>query len=194
MRSYRRWVQAAALLAAAALASYAAVVKYEPVAPGSSVTFYAHSTGHDFSGTSPAVKGAFGADRSNVEGTAYGDFRIAVRTLKTGITARDNKMYDLFLSDRFPDITFHLKRMQAVRWTGTDSFTATASGDLTAHGVTKAVAMPVNCTLVGQRLTVKGTADMKISDFGMEPPGILFIRVSDAVRVSFTVLADPARG
>lgn len=175
------------LLLAAATAIQAAVRNFETAPSGNHVTFYAHSTGHDFEGKSPQVAGKFGCDRERIAETAYGEFRIPVRSLKTGIDGRDNEMYATFEEPRYPEIAFKLRSMREIRQNGADTYSARAVGDLSIHGVTREVSLPVTAVFRGEQVTVTGTASVKITDFGMKPPGFLFFRVADQVRLSFRV-------
>jgi len=46
----------------------------------------------------------------------------------------------------------------------------TAVGDLTLHGVTKSIAMPLEAQLVGERIVVIGSADIVYGDFDIQLP------------------------
>ena len=46
----------------------------------------------------------------------------------------------------------------------------TAVGDLTLHGVTKSIAMPLEAQLVGERIIVIGSADIVYGDFDIQLP------------------------
>ena len=48
--------------------------------------------------------------------------------------------------------------------------TATAKGDLTINGVTKAVEFPLQAKLVDGTVVVVGSLDVTFSDFGVEVP------------------------
>ncbi|MEK8023515.1 MAG: YceI family protein [Candidatus Hydrogenedentota bacterium] len=179
------WLAGLTLLLA--VAASGAVQKYDMTGARNSLVFHAHSTGHDFEGKTAVVKGEFGCDRQKVAETAFGEARIPIRTLKTGISARDNEMYKIFGGDEKSEIVFKLRELKAPRWTGSDTFTATASGDLTVHGTTRRVPVEIMAGFAGSDLAVTGTARVKITDFGMEPPGFLFFKVSDDVKITFTV-------
>ncbi len=185
---------AVTVVAATSVAAYA-MTEYRAAAP-SAVTFHAHSTGHDFNGTSATIRGSFGCDRERIVETAHGEIAIPVSSLKTGIGARDTKMNAVFDVARFPHITFHLTKIENLRWSGADTFTATAVGELAMHGVTAPKRVPIIGAFQGEKLTVTGRLDCRITEFGMERPGFLFVRVADDVRVDFRVTgaAAPVRG
>jgi len=48
--------------------------------------------------------------------------------------------------------------------------TATAIGDLTLHGVTKTVQIPLSATLAAGIVTVTGSLDIQFADYAIEPP------------------------
>jgi polyisoprenoid-binding protein YceI len=184
--SYRH-LAAVVFLALAAAAAYAAVRDYTPSDAGNGVTFFAHSTGHDFQGKSSRFDGKFGCDRERIVESAYGELRVPVRSLATGIRARDAEMLKTFEADRYPEITFKLAKLENVRWIGTDSFTARAVGSFAMHGKSKEVSVPLGGVFSGDQLSISGVANLKITDYGMTPPGFLVFRVADEVRISFKV-------
>lgn len=172
-------------LAAAPPSSTSGIVSYEPVA--STVVFHARSTGHDFDGTTTRVAGRFACDRARPAETARAEIRIGVRGLETGIGARDTEMYTRFEADRNPEIIFRLKRLEEIAWTDADSFRARAVGDLTIRGVTRERPVDLAVTFRGDEAVVTGGAPVKMTDFGIDPPGFLFFRVSPDVRIEFAV-------
>lgn len=198
MKPLRRPLAVLASVAAAvtstmvALAAHAAMLEYRPTENGCRVAFYAHSTGHDFTGATSKIVGSFGADRERVAETAHGEIRIPVRLLKTGIAARDKKMYEVMAADRFPAIIFRLSRLDGVRWTGADTFTATMNGSLSIHGVPREVSLPVVAAMRGGDVAVTGEVRLKMTDYGIDPPGFLFLRVADEVRIAFTMVGRAA--
>ncbi len=62
-----------------------------------------------------------------------------------------------------------------------DTITATATGDLTLHGVTRSVAFPIEGLLVDpQTIVVVGSLDIALADFDIEPPtGFSVLSIED---------------
>lgn len=192
MFSFRRIRNASLALSLLALVSASASGGDLRPVSGSSVVFHAHSTGHDFDGRSAIVHGRFGCDRARLPETAYGELSVPIDTLHTGIAARDAKMLTVFDTPRHPAIGFRLARLEQVRWTGTDTFTATAVGTLSMHGVSLPRTAVITGVFRGDHLSIAGHLACRITEFGMERPGFLFVRVADEVRVDFRLEGAPA--
>jgi polyisoprenoid-binding protein YceI len=51
-----------------------------------------------------------------------------------------------------------------------EAVVVTARGDLTIHGITQAVEIPLTAQLVGEIVTVTGRLDVVFADYGVEVP------------------------
>jgi polyisoprenoid-binding protein YceI len=71
------------------------------------------------------------------------------------------------------------------------TMSTTATGDLTVHGVTRRVSLPVVMTVSGDQLRATGEATIKQTDFDMKPysGGLGLIKIRDEVKITFTVIA-----
>jgi hypothetical protein len=93
----------------------------------------------------------------------------------------DKNMWNAFEADKFPKIQFNMKSYRL------EGQTVTAQGDLSMHGQTKAVTLSGFADIKGNKLAIKGVYLMKMSDFGIKPPVMMFgtIRTSDPVKIYF---------
>lgn len=108
-------------------------------------------------------------------GTAVTDLSVTVdmMTLQSDRSQRDNALRNRGLeTGAFPTATFALAEPIALGSVPEDgeAFTATAVGDLTLHGVTNSISMPVEGSLVDGTVVVVGSVDVTLTDYGMEPP------------------------
>jgi len=166
----------------------AEIEKYSTGKDGNNITFFAHSTGHDFQGTTSDIEIKFGGDKDKIEATAFCDLSIPVCSLKTGINRRDINMYDAFEKDKFPEITFKLEKLQNVKWSGSDTFTAISEGILNIHGVSRRVKFNVLVRKIGTKVIVDGNTSLNMTDYKIEPPSFLFFKVADNVKISFHII------
>lgn len=98
-------------------------------------------------------------------------FEVKTDNIDTANEKRDQhlKSPDFFNAKQFPTITF---KSTAVKSAGDNKFEVT--GDLTLHGVTKSITVPIIKTgeadtkMMGYRTGWEATADIKRSDFGMQ--------------------------
>ena len=68
-----------------------------------------------------------------------------------------------------------------------------ATGDLTIHGVTRTVTIPLQARLSGSRIEVAGSITFPFSDFGMTPPSIGgFVSVQPNATMEFDIFFQPA--
>ena len=121
-------------------------------------------------GRTPDVSGTLtlaGATISAVDVTAD------LTTLQSDDDRRDGQLRrQAIQTEQFPTATFKLTRPIELVAAPTDGETlsATATGDLTLHGVTKSVEVPIEATLNGDVVTVTGRIDILFADYGIEPP------------------------
>jgi polyisoprenoid-binding protein YceI len=64
-------------------------------------------------------------------------------------------------------------------------------GDLTIHGATRGVTLPVLARREGGIWILSGELPVRLSEYNIPDPSILFNRVQDEVRVTFTLRTKP---
>ena len=112
------------------------------------------------------------------------DVTANMQTLKSDQDRRDNAIKDRGLqTNQFPEAKFVLTEpidFGAVPKAG-ETVTATATGDLTLHGVTKRVSIPLEAVWNGgDEIQVKGNLPIKFADYDIEAPSIGgFVEVQD---------------
>lgn len=121
-------------------------------------------------GRTPLVTGSLEADWLTITS-------VSVHADLTGLAsdsgARDGQVKKQGLETAtFPDGIFELTSPIEVGAIPTEGelFTADALGDLTIHGETREVTVSIEGTVKGGRLVVIGSADILMSDFGIEAP------------------------
>jgi polyisoprenoid-binding protein YceI len=101
------------------------------------------------------------------------DVDVDLTTLQSDSGTRDGALRSRGLeSDRFPTATFSLTQPLALP-VGADTgerVTAQATGDLTIHGVTRQVEIPLQAQLVNDTMVVVGSLDLTFSDYDVEVP------------------------
>ena len=96
----------------------------------------------------------------------------------------------------YPTITFISTRIEDLKWEvpGSDA-TATVVGNLTLHGVTREIRVPVDAILSPDgKLSADGEVSFDFTEFGVVPPSALFgaIKAGSVVDLNFRVIAVPA--
>jgi polyisoprenoid-binding protein YceI len=91
-------------------------------------------------------------------------------------------------TDQFPQATFKLTTPIELGFTPADgqTITASATGELTLHGVTKTVEVPIQAQVSGNVVTVAGSIEIQFADYGITPPSsFVVLSVEDHGTVEF---------
>lgn len=118
------------------------------------------------------------------------DFEVDLTTLKSepAEPRRDSKIGPALETDKFPKATFTLTSPIAID-AKKSTATVDATGDLTIHGVTKSVTIPITATLVKSQLELVGTITFPFADFEVHQPNFGgFVTVDDDVALEFKLL------
>jgi len=68
---------------------------------------------------------------------------------------------------------------------------ATARGDLTLHGVTRHVDVPVQARWTGSRIEIAGSVDITLADYQIEKPvGFIVLSIGDTGTIEFHLLFE----
>jgi len=164
------------------------------------IQFHLDSLLEPISGTASGVTGTVSFDAANPGATTG---RIVVAT--NSLTVSNSMMTDHLRSDKWlnapvnPEIVFELTKLDNVKTTGNDT-TATATGNLSIKGVTKAVSVPVKLTYLadalgkrtkpenkGDLLVVRGEFTINRSDYGIMP-GQMEDKVNPQVKLTLAIV------
>lgn len=166
--------------------SFDALQRFALVPSLSRVGFDAKSTLHDFSGACTNVEGEIQVALARPAAGCSGFVRASAAALETGLAERDEEMRKVLGVAEFAEIRFDWKTFEPGEVDATAMrVTGTAHGDLTIHGKTRAVALPVRVAVdASRRLGIEGELHVKMSDFGVAPPSKLgVISVDDDIVV-----------
>ena len=145
-------------------------------------TFAGLSVASDAVGRTHDVQGTMTVDSDTSVSAA--EVRAGLQSLESDEDRRDNAIRNRGLeTNRFPDATFSLTEPVQLPSppTAGQSVTTTATGDLTLHGVTKQVEIPLDARWDGSTIQVVGTLDITMADYDIDPPSVGgFVSVEDA--------------
>jgi polyisoprenoid-binding protein YceI len=129
-----------------------------------------------------------------IDGTTVTDADVEVRmkTLQSDRQRRDEKMRtDGLQTDQFPTATFALAEpvdLGPAPAKGT-AMQLDATGDLTLHGVTRRVTVPLEGRWDGETVEVVGELPIQFSDYDITPPNIGgFVTVADKGRMELKLI------
>jgi polyisoprenoid-binding protein YceI len=129
------------------------------------------------------------------QGGAYrasdANFTVDVSKLKSNEDRRDNKIRTIGLeTDKYPQATFAVAGPIAIPKDAVDGkiVTVQAEGDMTLHGVTKKVSIPLQVQRNGNEIRIVGNYDFAWDDFGMTAPSVPpFVSVTGNPKLEFDV-------
>ncbi|MEX0681021.1 MAG: YceI family protein [Balneolales bacterium] len=143
---------------------------------------------HTFTGKSRHLVGMIDFNENVI------DFYLDLSTIKTGIGRRDRDMYRTLNIDEFPFAEFTGKLELQVDPETNSRQHVTADGEFTVHGVTRDVR--INGYIEKQEnggLLLEAEWTLLLENYEIEPPGILFYRVSDEQKIRIEVLLEPRK-
>ena len=123
-------------------------------------------------GRSPVVTGTI-----SIEGTSVTAVNVDVdtTTLKSSSGLRDGRIKTMGLETvKFPTASFALSTPVAVPGSLKPGVATTidATGDLTLHGVTKSITIPLTACWTGTVVMVDGSTPIVMADYAISPPSI----------------------
>ncbi len=92
---------------------------------------------------------------------------------------------------RFPEISFKSKKVTG-KGLGGSGYDLSLVGDLSLHGVTREITVPVRVTIEGRILTATGEATILHDQFGMERVSVFggAVKVKNEIGISFRIVAE----
>lgn len=130
--------------------------------------------------------------------TLTAQVEIPVRSLASGRRRMDREMFSALNASEYPTITYRLTEMERMPEEheppdpGDEPaggvIILLATGELTISGQTRTVTFPVRIAERNGALKIEGQANLKMTDFGVEPPRLMLgaLRTGDEINVGFT--------
>ncbi|SRX75197.1 YceI family protein [Aequorivita antarctica] len=150
------------------------------------------STMHDWEMDATRAKGEaqFMFDASN-EGALTSmkllTYTLEVKALKSDSQGLNNNAYKALNTDKYKYINYKLA--SAILSPEKGGYLAQTKGKLTIAGVTKDIAMDIHLIVNNNSITCKGSHQLKMTDYNVEPPSFMFgaMTTGDATKLSFEV-------
>ena len=156
--------------------------------------YHGHHPLHGWTGTSRSVHGTLRLDLSDPADPARSavTIRVPVASFDSGNSNRDANMLDAVEADRYPDVLFESTAISVQRWERTASGyegSWTVGGNLTFHGETHPVLIPVTVRIEGNRLEATGAFSIALSQFKVRRPKLLLWSIRDTIDLEGTIRA-----
>jgi polyisoprenoid-binding protein YceI len=149
------------------------------------------------SGSFTVLSGTIDGDTLDPVGNGHVEIVFDAKSYHSDNPKRDLRVTsDSLEAARFPVITFISTRLEDLKWEvpGSDA-TATVVGNLTMHGVTREIRVPIDAIMSPDgKLSADGEVRFDFTEFGVAPPSALFgaIKSGTVADLDFRVIAVPA--
>jgi len=179
------------LLFSASFAS-AQIQNYKVTPEQSSLTFDVSAQMHQVHGISKDFSGTISGDPKDVTNAKI-TIRLDPKNFDTENQKRDKVMREKSLEiEKYPFIEFESTAIEAANKSLIPNQAADVmvKGVLKLHGVEKQVNIPVRVLWEEQQFVADGELDLKLDDYTVFRPKVLFFRLQNEVKVRFRISAE----
>jgi hypothetical protein len=122
-------------------------------------------------------------------------FSCKTASVRSDNSIMTNKTREALQVEKHPEISFISDKQSPLAIDGR-GFSSTVTGTLVINGVKRNVSIPVEGSLTGNNLSIKGSASLKMSDYNIRPPTAIMgtLKTGDEVTVSFDLKFEVPAG
>ena len=157
----------------------------------SQFTIQGTSSLHDWEMVSNSFDGSLGSIGENEASLQFEKIEVTVpvESLLSGKKVMDKKCYEALKFEEHPKIRYRFRKMENLKPTGAENYTATFIGALTVAGQTKTVSIPVSIQQKGNQIRIEGAKPLKMSDFDVTPPKALLgtLKTGNEITIVFNL-------
>jgi polyisoprenoid-binding protein YceI len=160
----------------------------------SSLNFNVSAQLHMVHGTGGKFEGKITGDPMDITHATM-SIKLDPATFNTDNDKRDETMREKSLElAKFPWIEFNSTSIEAPKKELVDqqSVTATVHGTLKLHGVESKITVPVQIVKKGDELTAEGDIALKLDDFNIYRPRVVFVKLQNDISIHFKIAAKKA--
>lgn len=112
-----------------------------------------------------------------------GTMEVSIADFISDNAKRDSNMRETMESDKFPKASFEIKEVVAKGGNH-----VTLKGVMSIHGVSKPFSFEGSVSEEGSKVRIRAKSSMKMSDYGITPPKMVFLTVRDQVDLNVDVV------
>jgi hypothetical protein len=171
------------------------------VLPASTLELHGTSTMHPYEAKALQLTGVIVLDSVLVNRWNSGsnpfrqvEMTIPVKKLLSGSDKLNKNMWEALKADDHPDIVYHLTADTVIAGSVSDSAVVKTLGTLSLAGKENPISMNVTlCKLNGDTLNIKGSKDLLMTDFGIDPPSMMLglLKTNNKVVIQFNLFIKP---
>jgi len=111
------------------------------------------------------------------------EFNVVVKSIKSGHSGMDKNTYNALNSDAYPEITFTAKDLKI-----DENKAIVGTGNLSIAGQTKSIPVRFDMACwVEETMTISGEIEIKMTEYGVDPPVALFGTVKTGDDIVFVI-------
>jgi polyisoprenoid-binding protein YceI len=176
------------------VSSAQAQIHYAIHADQSQVRYYMEHPMHKWDAVSKQAKGNIEMGEDLTPNKI--EITIPVVSFRSDNSNRDSHMAETVESYIYPEVVFVSTKITREKYAG-DTHRVTSSwkveGQLTFHGVTKDLSVPVAIVLEDKKITASSEFELKLTDFQIELPSLLLLPVKDWIKITFSIEGETAQ-
>lgn len=146
----------------------------------SSIIYFMSHPMHDWDATAKTFKTVITYDDASRQINSVASVA-KVQSFDSGNSNRDSHAIEVLDALRNPNITFVSNDIKQ------DGNNVTIDGKLTFHGVTKPATLNAVRKDAKSTMTIIGTMNINMTDYGVEPPGLMGISAKENIRIDYTM-------
>ncbi|MBD3798949.1 YceI family protein [Sulfuricurvum sp.] len=112
-----------------------------------------------------------------------GTMEVSIADFISDNAKRDSNMRETMESDKFPKASFEIKEVLVKGGNN-----VTLKGVMSIHGVSKPFSFEGSVSEEGSKVQIRVKSSMKMSDYGITPPKMVFLTVRDQVDLNVDVV------
>lgn len=167
-------------------AAHAATTRFVVDPSSVSVRFVSTASIETVVGKTTQLRGWLQLDPQQL-GTATAEFAVPLAALQTGNRLRDREMREDYLeTGKFAEARFVLRRLSGAKSVPSGGVAhLEAQGTFSVHGISRAITVPVKLnSQAANRLTLEAHFPIRLSDYGIERPQFILLRLADTVQLT----------
>ena len=153
-----------------------------------------HYTGshplHSWRGSSHRIGGTLRIDPA-APAQSRVELHVPVASFDSGNSNRDSNMLDVVEVERYPDVRFTATQIVPETWTETgDGYEGTwqVTGDVSFHGQTHPVTLPVAVTVRGDAFEATGTFTLSLDRYDVRRPKLMLMSIRDELELESRIV------
>ncbi len=154
------------------------------------IDFHAGTTVEDIDATNNEVASILDKAKGELA------FNVLIKSFHFRRTLMEEHFNENYLeSSKYPKATFKGKIVnnEKVNFNVNGTYTSQIEGDLTIHGVTKAVSAPATFIIEGQQIKAFASFSIKLQDYKIEIPGVVADKISKQISINVQCIYEPRK-